>query len=56
MQGADFEEAGSAAAGGEAGAGTLGEDREFAQGTVVSPSRLSFGKGGFMVKAEILKY
>ena len=35
MQGADFEEAGVASAGGEAGAGTLGEDREFHHGRVV---------------------
>jgi len=36
MQGADFEEAGAATAGGEAGAGYLGEDREFRNGRVVS--------------------
>ena len=36
MQGAEFEKAGAAAAGGEAGAGYLGEDREFRQGRVVS--------------------
>jgi len=36
MQGADFEEAGAASAGGEAGAGCLGEDREFHHGRVVS--------------------
>ena len=35
MQGADFEEAGTAAAGEEAGAETLGEDLEFHQGRMV---------------------
>ena len=36
MQGLDFEEVDAASAGEEAGAGTLGEDREFHQGRVVS--------------------
>jgi len=36
MQRAAFEEVGAAYAGGEAGAGTLGEDREFHPGRVVS--------------------
>ena len=57
IQGADFEEAGAATAGGESGAGYLGEDREFHQRRVV-PLKASVWQGWISGKswnAEMLK-